>query len=196
MWKTKFCSHQQYLVGLLFSRNVKKVHTDQSILQTFLFCLKRNVSQVFDSSSWKKSFSNVYIIDTTWFDECFWFHVITGRHYFYKCIVTQRFGTTTMLLRSLKQVFWRKSTLYIGYLLNNITMLLKFTMRQNFNLFVDNFFLLFFLTNVLHFSLLMKFLKIKSEKLRRDMFSILKVLCIQMLMTWYLFLGISENKNT
>ena len=62
-------------------------------------------------------------------------------------------------------------------------MLLKLTMRQNFNLFVDNFFLLFFLTNVSHFSLLMKFLKIKSEKLRRDMFSILKVLCIQMLMT-------------
>ena len=62
-------------------------------------------------------------------------------------------------------------------------MLLKLTMRQNFNLFVDNFFLLFFLTNVLHFFLLMKFLKIKSEKLRRDMFSILKVLCIQMLMT-------------
>ena len=31
----------------------------------------------------KRSFQNVYIIDTTSFDECFLFHVITGseRHY-------------------------------------------------------------------------------------------------------------------
>ena len=32
----------------------------------------------------KKSFPNVYIIDTTCFDECFLLDVITGRHYFYK----------------------------------------------------------------------------------------------------------------
>ena len=46
------------------------------------------------------------IIDTTCFDECFLFHVITGWHFFlYKYIVTQRFGAIAMLLRSLKQVF-------------------------------------------------------------------------------------------
>ena len=31
----------------------------------------------------KKYFPNVYIIDTTFFDKCFLFHVITRRHYFF-----------------------------------------------------------------------------------------------------------------
>ena len=45
-------------------------------------------------------------MDTTSFDECFLFRVITGIHSFlYKRIVTQKFGVTAMLLRSLKQVF-------------------------------------------------------------------------------------------
>ena len=35
-----------------------------------------------------------------------------------------RFGTTAMLLRSLKQMFWKKSVFYICYLHNNITTLL------------------------------------------------------------------------
>ena len=50
----------------------------------------------------KNSFPGVHIIDTTCSDECFLFHVMTGRHYFlHKSIVTQRFGTTAMLLSSL-----------------------------------------------------------------------------------------------
>ena len=41
----------------LFPRNVRKTDTDyQSILQPFLFCLKRSVSQIFKSSSCKKIF--------------------------------------------------------------------------------------------------------------------------------------------
>ena len=72
----------------------------------------------------KKSFPGAYIIDTSCF-ECFLFHVITERHYFLnKSIVTQRFGTTAMLLRSLLQLFWKKSAFYIRNLHNNITMLL------------------------------------------------------------------------
>ena len=64
-------------------------------------------------------------MDTTCFDECFLFRVITGRHSFlYKLIVTQKFGVTAMLLRSLKQVFWKKSAFYIHYFHNKITMLL------------------------------------------------------------------------
>ena len=46
-----------------------------------------------------KSFPSVSTIDTTCFNECFLFHVITGRHYF-----LHKFGTTVMLLRSLKQM--------------------------------------------------------------------------------------------
>ena len=65
----------------------------------------------------------MYTIDTTCFDECFLFHVITERHCFsYKFIVTHWFGSTAMLLRSSKQVFWKKCAFYIRYLLNNITM--------------------------------------------------------------------------
>ena len=64
-------------------------------------------------------------MDSTCFDECFLFRVITRRHSFlYKLIITQKFGVTAMLLRSLKQVFWKKSVFYIHYFHNNITMLL------------------------------------------------------------------------
>ena len=42
----KFSSHKQHLFGLLFSRNVKKTHTDQSILQTFLLSLKRSLKNL------------------------------------------------------------------------------------------------------------------------------------------------------
>ena len=67
----------------------------------------------------------MYIIGTAYFDECFLFHVNTGRPYFlYEFIVTQRFGATAMRLRSLKQVFWLKSAFSIGYIHNNIIMLL------------------------------------------------------------------------
>ena len=72
----------------------------------------------------KKSFSSVCTVNTAYFDECSLFHGITRHYSSYKFIVTQRFGTTTMLLRSLKQVFWNKSTFYIRYTHNYITMLL------------------------------------------------------------------------
>ena len=46
----------QYLFDLVFSRNAKKAHTDQSVLQTFLLCVKRSVSLTFRSNSCKKVF--------------------------------------------------------------------------------------------------------------------------------------------
>ena len=45
-------------------------------------------------------------------------------YFLYKFIVTQRFGATAKLLRSLKQVFWKKSAFYICYLHDNIALLL------------------------------------------------------------------------
>ena len=42
----------------------------------------------------KKYFQSVCFIDTTCFDECFLFHVISGRHFLYKFIVSQNFGAT------------------------------------------------------------------------------------------------------
>ena len=47
--------------------------------QYFLFYLKRSVFKIY-----KKSFPSVSIIDTTCFDECFLFYVITGHSIFLK----------------------------------------------------------------------------------------------------------------
>ena len=75
--------------------------------------------------SLKRSFPSVHNTDKTCFDECFLFHVITGRHYFlHKFSVTQRFGAIAMLLLSLKHVFWKRSTFYVRFLQNNTSMLL------------------------------------------------------------------------
>ena len=90
----------------------------------FYSVLKRNISQTFKSRSCKKSFPSVYIIDKTCFVECFLFHVITERHFLHKFSVTQRFGVIAMLLRSLKQVFWKRPAFYVRYLQNNTSMLL------------------------------------------------------------------------
>ena len=114
--KTKFPFHKQYLFVLLFSRNAKNIHKDQSIPQVFLLCPKRNVSQTFKSSRRKKVFLKcVY----HWFNLLQWMFLIPC-----KTLVTQRFGTGAMLLLSLKQVLWEESTIYIRYLHNNITVLL------------------------------------------------------------------------
>ena len=68
--------------------------------------MKKTSHKPLKAAAAKKSFPGVYIIDTTCFDECFLLHGITRGHYFlYKFIVTQRFDTTTMFLRSLEQVF-------------------------------------------------------------------------------------------
>ena len=45
--ENNFFPHKQYLLGFIFSRNGKRAHTDQSILQNLLLGLKRTVSQTF-----------------------------------------------------------------------------------------------------------------------------------------------------
>ena len=114
----------------------------------------------------KKPFPSVYIFDTTCFDKCFLFRVVTGRHYFlYKFIVTQRFGETTMMLYSLKQVFWKKPAFYIRYLHNNTTMLLVVSKRPQQSFYFLNLliaFLLFQFVNVPRVFFIMELLKLKS----------------------------------
>ena len=68
---------------LLFSRNAKKTYTDQSILQ-FFYSLRKEKTCKPSKIAAAKSFSpSVCIIDITCFEECFLFHVITGRHCFF-----------------------------------------------------------------------------------------------------------------
>ena len=80
--ETKFSSHKRYLFGLVFSRNAKKTHTDQSILPTFLLSLKRSVSKTLEKSSCKKVFPKCVFYGSNLLRECFSFLVITGRHSF------------------------------------------------------------------------------------------------------------------
>ena len=144
-----------------------------------LLCLKRNVSQTFKSSSCRKSFQSVYIIDTTWFDECFLFHYTTGRHYsLYKLSVT------AMLHCSLKQIFWKKSAFYIRYLHSNIKMLLM--PKVQLLKFIDSIFYSFSLW-IFHISFINEnFKNSNAQKLSRGIFFI-KNYIIKFL--------ISENKN-
>ena len=69
----------------------------------------------------KKYFPSVFIIDTTCFDECFLFYVITGNSIFIQ-IYHYPEAWVMMLQCSLKQVFRKKSPFYVCYLHNNITM--------------------------------------------------------------------------
>ena len=88
----------------------------------FYFVWKETSHKPLKVAAEKKSFPSVYIIDKTCFDECFLFHVITGRYYFlFKLSVTQRFGAITMFLRFLKQVFWKRSELYISTIIPRVT---------------------------------------------------------------------------
>ena len=58
-----------------------------------------------------------------------------------KFIVTQRFFATVILLRPLKQVFWKKTVFYVHYLHNNIAMLLITNVKLLFNFIFENVFL-------------------------------------------------------
>ena len=111
MWKTKFSSHKGYLFGLLFSRNRKKAHADQSILQTFLLW-KEMSHKPLKVAAAKKYFSSLY---PTCFDECFLFHAITGRHYFYTNLslprgLVQKLSSNMFVFKCL----WRVSFLDIS----------------------------------------------------------------------------------
>ena len=98
IWKSKFTSHKQYLFGLVFSGNAKKTHTEQSILQFSLLCLKRSDSQSFKSSNCKENFSPVCIFFVQLASKVFLFRLITGRFCFeQKFVFVLRFVAITML---------------------------------------------------------------------------------------------------
>ena len=75
MWKTKFTS-QTLFIGLLFSRNAKKL--TKVYYKLFYSVCKETSHKPLKVAAAKESFSSVYIIDTSSFDESFLFHVITG----------------------------------------------------------------------------------------------------------------------
>ena len=121
--ETKSTSNKQYFFGLLLSRNAKKTQADRSKIQAFLLCIKIKISRTFKSCSCEKVFPKyVYHLYNLlrWIiprDNC-------KQYFLHKFSVTQRLCATAMLLRSFKQVFWKKSTFCVRYLHNNNTMML------------------------------------------------------------------------
>ena len=72
-------------------------------------------------------FSIVYVIDATWFDKCFLFHVIAGRHYFFwKFVVTVRFFQPPYC-RFLSSKYFERSP-YFTHLHNNSAVLILMLM--------------------------------------------------------------------
>ena len=112
MEKTKFASNKQDLLGLLFSKNVKKTHNRPKYTTNILLSLKRNDSQTFKSSSCKHFFLQRVCY---WYNLFQWvFHILCDNWktlFFYKSLslLWGAFPTTKFYMHSLKQVFWRSA---------------------------------------------------------------------------------------
>ena len=102
--KNKSTSHIQYLFGHLFSRNAKKTHADQMIVQVFLALSEKKHLTNLQKKKLRKTFSQVCMLLVQLASmNVFLFHMITGRRYFlHKFTITQRIFANTALLRSLK----------------------------------------------------------------------------------------------
>ena len=74
-----------YLVFLPLE-NAKKTQTDQSMLRVSLLCLKKTTHKPIKVAAAKNLFSSRYVFGSTYFDECFLFHMITGKQYFHKSL--------------------------------------------------------------------------------------------------------------
>ena len=113
-YQTKFTSHKQYLCGLLFYRNVKRTHAGQTILYFFVLSPKRNDWQTFKCNRSNKPFLQCVCY---WYDLLRWMFFILCDNWkkllFKKFSVTLRTFPTTMLLVSLKEVFQKRSIIYV-----------------------------------------------------------------------------------
>ena len=103
-----YFSSTRLICFVLSQSRIEDLHRPKHA-RSLLLCVKRNISQTFKCFSCKKFFPSVYVFSITYFNEHFLFHVITGRLFLYKFIVTQRFFATITVLHSLKQVFERNS---------------------------------------------------------------------------------------
>ena len=80
IYKNKFTPHKEYLFGLIFSKNQKKIYTDYGYYKHWYSVGKEAFHNPLKLTTIKNFFYNVYVTVTTCFDKCFLFHVITGRH--------------------------------------------------------------------------------------------------------------------
>ena len=83
IWKTKFTSYKQYFLVFPSREMQRRLMQTKVYYKLSLFSLNTSVSQTFKVAAAKTFFPSVFIIDTTCFDECFSFHVITANSIFY-----------------------------------------------------------------------------------------------------------------
>ena len=166
MKEIKFTSHKQYSFGLLFSIKVKDDSYRPKYTSSFLICPNLNNSQTFKSSSCKNFFLR-YVIDATYFDERFLFHVITGRRYFSKSLslpwdflnrhIVVFFETSVLKEVRILRYFHNKCAVLILMLSSKIkiSVLYLYILEKlsQLTFFMITFFTLFYFLTVSHFSL-------------------------------------------
>ena len=112
-----------YLVS--FSLEMQRVLAQTKVYYELCYSLwKETFHKPLKVATATKSFPSVYIIDTTCFNECFLFHVITGRHNFYTDLSLSRDLMNRHVAVFFETSVLKEAALYIRYLQDNITMLL------------------------------------------------------------------------
>ena len=125
IWKTKLSSLNSVYLDFSSLEMQRRLILTKAYYKLFYSVWKKTSHKLLKVAAAQNSFPTVYIIDTTGFDECFLFHVITGRHNFYTNLSLPRgLVQPPCCCVFLKQLFWKKSKYYIRYHHKNITMLL------------------------------------------------------------------------
>ena len=76
------------MFGFRFSRNAKKIHADQSIVEVSLIVSeKKQLNKPWKLVAAKNFFSIVYVINTICLDWCFLLHVLKVSYYFYESLL-------------------------------------------------------------------------------------------------------------
>ena len=98
------------IYSVFFSAEIQRRLVQTKLyFQFFTFRLKRNILQTYKVATAKKIFQSVYVIGKACFDECFVPCDNLKNYFLQKFIFTQSIFAIAMLLRSLKQLFWKKS---------------------------------------------------------------------------------------
>ena len=73
------CSYHETIIRSYYI----SIHICKKVGNSFFYSFWKVTTHKFSNAAAAKNvFSSAYVIGTTYFDECFLFHVITGRHYF------------------------------------------------------------------------------------------------------------------
>ena len=110
---------------IFFSLEMQRVLVQTKVCYELCYSLwKETCDKPLKVATAKKSFPNVYIIDTTYFNECFLFHVIAGRHNFYTDLSLSRDLMNRHVAVFFETSALKEAALYTRYLHDDITMLL------------------------------------------------------------------------